>query len=136
MQFKSKFTRRAVRAFYVSLQSLCLSAALGLVAPAQTPPNKQGQRGLGIPAPTPTPTQTQAQPQGQTSTRPELVLQTGYPFIGATGLTYSPDGRLLATTTPDSNQIKLWETATGRELRTLAIGGGTGGFLNTTFMGV
>jgi WD40 repeat protein/uncharacterized caspase-like protein len=57
-------------------------------------------------------------------TKPELVLQTGYnPFFGATRLGFSPDGRLLATATFHTNTIKLWETATGRELRNLSTGG-------------
>src|SRR5205085_377880 len=37
----------------------------------------------------------------------------------------SPDGRLLATTTMNSSQVKLWEVATGRELRTFI--GSSGG---------
>ena len=56
--------------------------------------------------------------------KPELVLQTGYnSFWGATRLGFSPDGRLLATATFHTNTIKLWETATGRELRNLSTGG-------------
>ena len=56
--------------------------------------------------------------------KPELVLQTGYnSFYGATRLGFSPDGRLLATATFHTNTIKLWETATGRELRNLSTGG-------------
>lgn len=35
---------------------------------------------------------------------------------------FSPDGRLLATTSAGSSAIKLWETATGRELRNLSSG--------------
>jgi WD40 repeat protein len=55
--------------------------------------------------------------------KPELVLQTGYNnFFGATKLVFSPDGRLLATGTFRSNTIKLWDTATGRELRNLSSG--------------
>ena len=56
--------------------------------------------------------------------KPELVLQTGYnSFYGATRLAFSPDGRLLATATFHTNTIKLWEMATGRELRNLSTGG-------------
>ena len=55
--------------------------------------------------------------------KPELVLQTGYSnFFGATRLVFSPDGRLLATATFRSSSIKLWDTATGRELRNLSGG--------------
>src|SRR5262245_38277804 len=50
--------------------------------------------------------------------KPELVLQTGNnSSLGAARLVFSPDGRLLATTTLHSGLVKLWETATGRELR-------------------
>ena len=51
-------------------------------------------------------------------------MQTGYnTFFGATRLGFSPDGRLLATSTFRTNTVKLWETATGRELRNLSTGG-------------
>ena len=87
--------------------------------PAPSPPDK---RGLGIDANSANATQTD-----QTKSReakPELVLQTGYNnFFGATRLVFSPDGRLLATGTFRSSTIKLWETATGRELRDLSTGG-------------
>jgi WD40 repeat protein len=65
----------------------------------------------------------QTPPVKSTEAKPELVLQTGYGANGgATRLVFSPDGRLLATTTIGSDIVKLWETATGRELRNLAIG--------------
>src|SRR4030095_10988673 len=55
--------------------------------------------------------------------KPQLILQTGYSDnAGATRLVFSADGRLLATTTFGSEIVKLWETATGRELRNLATG--------------
>src|SRR5207244_13123461 len=44
-------------------------------------------------------------------------------FFCATRLGFSPDGRLLATAAFHTNTIKLWETATGRELRDLSTGG-------------
>ncbi|MBC7929681.1 MAG: caspase family protein [Rubrivivax sp.] len=61
--------------------------------------------------------------------RPELVLQTGYAFPGMVRMQFSPDGRLLATLLAFmDSQVKLWDVATGRELRTLV--GSTGaGFL-------
>jgi WD40 repeat protein len=87
--------------------------------PAPTPTDK---RDLGL--------QLSQQPGSQTTqtkskeAKPELVLQTGYSnFFGATRLAFSPDGRLLATSTFQTNTIKLWETATGRELRNLSGGG-------------
>jgi WD40 repeat protein/uncharacterized caspase-like protein len=104
MQRKSYLARPTARTICALVQGLCFWAALA------TPMHAQ-----------PTP-----------AVRPQLVLQTGYPLGGATGLTYSPDGRLLATTTFFSNQVKLWEVATGRELRALAITGGAGsGFVQT-----
>ncbi len=87
-------------------------------SPAPTP----SQRNIGL--------QTSQQSNSQASqntakeAKPELVLQTGYNnFWGATRLAFSPDGRLLATATFHTNTIKLWETATGRELRNLSTGG-------------
>ncbi|MGI9065944.1 MAG: caspase family protein [Pyrinomonadaceae bacterium] len=63
--------------------------------------------------------------------KPELILQTGYGnFFGATRLVFSPDGRLLATATARNSTIKLWETATGRELRNLS--SGTQGSMRTS----
>jgi WD40 repeat protein len=59
----------------------------------------------------------------QVVAKPELILQTGYnSSLGADRLMFSPDGRLLATTTLGSSVIKLWETSTGRELRNLQSG--------------
>src|SRR4051812_26472042 len=65
----------------------------------------------------------QANQNKPTQPKPELVLQTGYnSFYGATRLEFSPDARLLATATFHTNTIKIWETATGRELRNLSSG--------------
>src|ERR1700759_5279643 len=61
--------------------------------------------------------------------RPELVLQTGYALFGPSGLRFSPDGRLLATfSTFGGSQVKLWDAATGHELRTLAVSAGSAFF--------
>jgi WD40 repeat protein/uncharacterized caspase-like protein len=54
--------------------------------------------------------------------KPELVLQTAENNFGVTRLIFSPDGRLLATTSARSSVVKLWETATGRDLRNLSSG--------------
>ena len=86
--------------------------------PSPSPPDKRGL-GLGIAT---TPNTSQAAQQSREA-RPELVLQTGYNnFFGATRIVFSPDGRLIATGTFRSSTIKLWETATGRELRNLSSG--------------
>ena len=91
------------------------------LAPSPTPE----QRGLGIES-----AQTRNDPQAVQKAReakPQLVLQTGYNnLIGATRVLFSPDGKLLATTTMRSGTIKLWEIATGRELRNLSGGTQTG----------
>ena len=102
----------------IVLASLCVANLF-----SQTPsPTPQDKRGLGIennPA-----NGSQTDQSKSRETKPELVLQTGYNnFFGATRLIFSPDGRLLATATFRSSTIKLWETATGRELRDLSTGG-------------
>jgi WD40 repeat protein len=102
----------------VSILLLVLATTVSAQSPAPTP----GKRDLGLQ----TNQQSNSQPNQTTSKepKPELVLQTGYnSFYGATRLVFSPDGRLLATATFHTNTIKLWETATGRELRNLATGG-------------
>jgi WD40 repeat protein len=67
-----------------------------------------------IQATTPSPTQAQA---STASTGPELVLQSGH-SQSIWGMEYSPDGKTLATGDL-SNSIKLWDVATGHELRSL-----------------
>jgi WD40 repeat protein/uncharacterized caspase-like protein len=104
----------------VALTIACLLVFAAAVW-AQTPTPTPDQRGLGVQSSS-TSAGSQAQPQDREA-KPELVLQTGYnTFIGATHLVFSPDGRLLATATYRSSTIKLWETATGRELRNLSSG--------------
>src|SRR5215471_21089107 len=104
----------------LSLSLAILVFARAICAQAQTP--TPDRRDLGI--------QSNQQSNSQTGAtkskepKPELVLQTGYNnFFGPTRLVFSPDGRLLATGTFRTNTIKLWETATGRELRDLSTGG-------------
>ncbi|MCA1555127.1 MAG: hypothetical protein LC747_00370, partial [Acidobacteria bacterium] len=136
----SIFSSNALQLRAALLPCLLLLVAFTPALLAQTPttpPNTQDGRGLGLPnSPAKT---TAAIAQAQTGeTRPELVLQTGYTaFNYASTLHFSPDARLLATTAFNSNQVKLWEVATGRELRTLAISGGVGNILGLmSFSGV
>lgn len=99
-----------------------VSGAVLAQTPSSTPPT---DRGIGIQTPGPAST-TQSSQSGREA-KPELVLQTGYNnFFGATRFVFSPDGKLLATTTFRSTTVKLWETATGRELRNLSGGSQTG----------
>jgi len=49
--------------------------------------------------------------------RPQLVLQTGHPD-GPSSIAFSADGTLIASSGSDET-IQLWETSTGRGLRTL-----------------
>lgn len=89
---------------------------------AQSPsPESQDKRGLGVQSSS-SANNSQSNAQSREA-KPELVLQTGYSnFFGAMRLVFSPDARLLATGTFRSGTVKLWETATGRELRNLSSG--------------
>ncbi len=116
----------------VLLRSLCvISLLLALYsfdfAHAQTPsptPGPKDERGIGLKTGDAARPAQSAQTK-QLEAKPELILQTGYNnFFGATRSVFSPDGRLLATRTFGSSTTKLWETATGRELRNFS-GGGT-----------
>ena len=100
---------------------LLISHATVVAAQTPSPTPTPDTRGLGVQSAGAT-TTSQAQQQAREA-KPELVLQTGYSnFFGATRIVFSPDGRLLATATFRSSTIKLWETATGRELRNLSTG--------------
>ena len=108
-----------------SLAVLLVAAVLTGVfaqAPSATPPTgSPDKRGIGVQ--TSGSTNTSQSEQAAREAKPELVLQTGYNnFFGATRFVFSPDGRLLATTTFRSSTVKLWETSSGRELRHLSSG--------------
>jgi WD40 repeat protein/uncharacterized caspase-like protein len=82
----------------------------------QTPP-AQDQRGIKLKSQKEK-AEEEAKKRQTTTEKPELVLQTGH-SLKAEGLAFSPDGRYLATGSVDKT-IKIWDAATGRELRTLA----------------
>lgn len=123
MTTTSKKFKRGIASLIAFALAMALLNAVACVALAQTPaPTPTAdKRGLGVES-----SGAANGPQTGSQTReakPELVLQTGYNnFFGATRLVFSPDGRLLATGTFRSNTIKLWDTATGRELRNLSSG--------------
>src|SRR5882672_7486183 len=105
---------------------IVVSAGASLTLAQSPTPSPQDKRGLGIDTSS-SPGAAQIDQSKSKEAKPELVLQTGYNnFFGATRLVFSPDGRLLATSTFRSSTIKLWETATGRELRNLSSGTQTG----------
>ncbi|MDQ3586695.1 MAG: hypothetical protein M3407_13070, partial [Acidobacteriota bacterium] len=128
----SRFVYRAT----IALLSLTMFVLAPVTTLAQTPAPAQGtnpasERGIILSGDAPKPAATPRAGQTGVVEKPELVLQTGYQFFGALGVAFSPDNRLLATTTFNSNAVKLWETATGRELRTLASSANAGaGYLN------
>ena len=55
--------------------------------------------------------------RGQTSDQPRLVVQTGH-LNNISSVAFSPDGKILASASSES--VKLWDVASGKELRTFA----------------
>jgi WD40 repeat protein/uncharacterized caspase-like protein len=70
-----------------------------------------------------------AQNQTPTTDKPELILQNGH-SERSDGLAFSPDGRYLASASSDAT-IRIWDAATGNELRVLR--GHTGGVRTVAF---
>ena len=96
-----------MNSFRVCLRLFLLCAPF--VAFAQTPSDRQLAPVGNKPA---TPLPAVSGPRAQ---RPQLVLQTGV-TAPAESVAFSPDGRLLAVLQLGGTALKLWETATGREL--------------------
>src|ERR1700687_761318 len=128
----SSLIRAALRlAFPIILVATGAISASSQTPPA-TPTPTPDSRGLGVQGSSATSNSQNSQQAKEA--KPELVLQTGYNgFTGATRLIFSPDGRLLATGTFRSSTIKLWETATGRELRNISTGGQSAMSISTVF---
>src|SRR6266542_4873396 len=114
---------RAVSARLVTFLLICLFALPGqgvnlLFAQGQKPQTEKPDRGLGIrpDAPDLKPAQSKTG-----AAKPEIVLQAGI-SVPQTQISFSPDGRLLASMGMNGNAIKLWEVASGRLLRQLDSG--------------
>jgi len=126
--------RAAARILFILSFTFNLPLYFGFsTANAQTTSTQDGgaqdQRGIGL-KPDAQQKQATPEPAQPRGARPELVLQTGYAVMAATGLSFSPDGRLLATYSGMfSGQVKLWDVATGHELRTLAADTGGADFV-------
>lgn len=54
----------------------------------------------------------------QAQQKPELIVQTGHTAV-AHPIGFSPDGKILASTSIADETVKLWDVGTGRELKTL-----------------
>ena len=111
------------RSFVVFLLvTLLISSQHSVVSSKQqTPqePARKEDRGLGVQSasPTPTPGATASQ-QTAAQSKPQIVLQAGI-TAPQTQISFSPDGRLLASMGLGGNAIKLWEVASGRLVRQL-----------------
>lgn len=81
-------------------------------------PTQKDQRGVGVQAASPSPTPDQARTTQAKSgaMKPEIVLQAGI-TAPQSQISFSPDGRLLASMGMSGNAIKLWEVASGRLVR-------------------
>src|SRR5438034_868234 len=107
---------RSLRFLLLILLVLLGCAALSSSASQEAKP--KDDRGLGV-----HPNQANATPN-QTKAgagKPEILLQAGI-TTPQSQISFSPDGRLLASMGMIGNAIKLWEVASGRLLRQLDSG--------------
>jgi WD40 repeat protein len=106
---------RSVRLLLLIFLALPTGAAFSSSAPQE--PKPKDDRGLVHPNTTnSTPNQVKA-----AGGKPEIVLQAGI-TSPQSQISFSSDGRLLASMGIDGNAIKLWEVASGRLLRQLDSG--------------
>ncbi len=99
----------------LSLLLLALLAVPPIDALNSQEPKPKDDRGLGVRVNSANPTATQTI---SAASKPEIVLQAGI-TSPQTQISFSPDGRLLASMGMYGNAIKLWEVASGRLLRQL-----------------
>ncbi|HSF23275.1 MAG TPA: hypothetical protein VLE20_03535, partial [Blastocatellia bacterium] len=102
----------------LSLLLLALLAVPPIDALSLQEPKPKDDRGLGVRANAANAPANQA---NSAAGKPEIVLQAGI-TSPQTQVSFSADGRLLASMGMDGNAIKLWEVASGRLLRQLESG--------------
>ncbi|MEK6299587.1 MAG: caspase family protein [Acidobacteriota bacterium] len=100
------------------LAVLTIHPVAGLTISPSQEPNPKDERGIGARA---KPGDVSVNQTRSAASKPEIVLQAGI-TSPQSQISFSPDGRLLASMGRDGNSIKLWEVASGRLLRQLDIG--------------
>ena len=112
------------RSKLAQLSSLFLIASFAAPVNTATPiqqdpktqqPVERQDRGLGMQPKAP---EAKSEQIRSGSNRPEIVLQAGI-SVPQTMISFSPDGRLLASMGMSGNSVKLWEISSGRLLRQL-----------------
>src|SRR5882724_5998831 len=107
---------RSLRLFLLII--LAIPSLAALTSSASQDPTPKDDRGLGVRPNTANTTATQTKTGAG---KPEILLQAGI-TTPQSQISFSPDGRLLASMGMIGNAIKLWEVASGRLLRQLDSG--------------